>query len=366
MHPGMAHRAHNFSAGPAALPLEVLEQVKAELTDYKGTGMSIMEMSHRDKPYEAVHNEAIANLKELMKLGDDHTVLFFGGGARTQFALVPMNILPKDGFAEYAITGNWAEGAFKEGKKLGDARENFSSAAQNHNRVPRPGELQIAPKASYFHYTSNNTVEGTQFHHVPESGQVPLVCDMSSDILSTPLDFGKFGLIYAGAQKNVGPSGVTIVIVRKDLLTRSQKSLPEMFNFALMAENNSLFNTPPSFAIYMVALTTAHLKKQGGLAGMQKINEAKAKKIYDCIDGSGGYYRGHAQADSRSIMNVTFRLPSEELEAKFVKESVAADLIGLKGHRSVGGLRASIYNAVPMASVDALVDFMRAFQKKAG
>ncbi len=363
---GMAHRAHNFSAGPAALPLEVLEQVKAELTDYKGSGMSIMEMSHRDKPYEAVHNEAIANLKELLKLGDDHVVLFMGGGARTQFALVPMNILPKDGFAEYAITGNWAEGAFKEGKKLGDARQNFSSAAQKHDHVPQAGELKVDPKAAYFHYTSNNTVEGTQFHYVLDSGQVPLVCDMSSDILSTPFDASKFGLIYAGAQKNIGPSGVTVVVVRKDLLARSQKSLPEMFNYALMAEHNSLFNTPPSFAIYMCALTTAYLKKQGGLEGMKKINEAKAKLIYDCIDGSGGFYRGHARPDSRSLMNVTFRLPSEELEAKFVKESVAADMIGLKGHRSVGGLRASIYNAVPKASCEALVAFMKEFQKKAG
>ncbi len=362
----MAHRAHNFSAGPAAIPLEVLEQVKAELLDYKGTGMSVMEMSHRDKPYEAVHNEAIANLKTLLGLGDSHAVLFFGGGARTQFALVPMNILPKGGFAQYAITGNWAEGAFKEGKKLGDAREVFSSAAQNHNHVPRAGALAIDPKAAYFHYTSNNTVEGTQFHYVPDSGQVPLVCDMSSDILSTPFDASKLGLIYAGAQKNIGPSGVTVVIVRKDLLARSDKALPEMFNFALMAENNSLFNTPPSFAIYMCALTTKYLIDKGGLAAMAKINEAKAKKIYDVIDGSGGFYRGHAQVDSRSLMNVTFRLPSEELEAKFVKESTAADLIGLKGHRSVGGLRASIYNAVPMTAVDALVSFMKDFQKKAG
>lgn len=363
---GMAHRAHNFSAGPAALPLEVLEQVKAELLDFRGTGMSIMEQSHRDKPYEAVHNEAIANVKELLKLGDDHVVLFFGGGARTQFALVPMNILPKGGFAEYAITGNWAEGAFSEAKKAGEVRENFSSAAQKHNHVPNAGELKIDPKAAYFHYTSNNTVEGTQFHYVPDSGQVPLVCDMSSDILSTPFDATKFGLIYAGAQKNIGPSGVTMVVVRKDLLARSQKSLPEMFSYAVMAENNSLFNTPPCFAIYMVALTTAHLKKLGGVAGMAKINDAKAKLVYDVIDGSGGFYRGHAQPGSRSHMNVTFRLPSEELEARFAKESTAAGLIGLKGHRSVGGLRASIYNAVPKASVEALVSFMKDFQTKAG
>ena len=362
----MARRAHNFSAGPAAIPLEVLEKVQAELLDYKGTGMSVMEMSHRDKPYEAVHNEAIANLKTLLNLGDDHVVLFMGGGARTQFALVPMNILPKGGFAEYAVTGVWAEGAFKEGKKLGDVREVFSSAASKHNHVPKQGALKIDPKAAYFHYTSNNTIYGTQYHYVPDSGVVPLVCDMSSDILSRPIDGSKFGLIYAGAQKNIGPSGVTVVVVRKDLLARSDKGLPEMFNFALTAEHNSLFNTPPSFAIYMCALTTKHLIDKGGLAAMAKVNEAKAKKIYDCIDRSGGFYRGHAQADSRSIMNVTFRLPSEELEARFVKESVAADLVGLKGHRSVGGLRASIYNAVPMTAVDALVSFMKDFQRKAG
>lgn len=328
--------------------------------------MSIMEMSHRDKPYEAVHNEAIANIRELMQVGDDHTVLFMGGGARTQFALVPMNLLPKGSFAEYAITGVWAEGAFKEGKKLGDVRECFSSAASKHDHVPKQGELRVDPKAAYFHYTSNNTIYGTQFQYVPDVGDVPLVCDMSSDILSKPVDGSKFALIYAGAQKNIGPAGVTILVVRKDMLARSQKSLPEMFNFALTAEHNSLFNTPPVFAIYMCALTTAHLKKTGGLTAMEKHNEAKAKKLYDCIDGSGGFYRGHAKPDSRSRMNVTFRLPSEELEARFVKESAAADLSGLKGHRSVGGLRASIYNAVPMASVDALVDFMKAFAKKAG
>ena len=362
----MARRAHNFSAGPAAIPLEVLEKVQAELLDFKGTGMSVMEMSHRDKPYEAVHNEAIANLKTLLNLGDDHAVLFMGGGARTQFALVPMNILPKGGFAEYAVTGVWAEGAVKEGKKLGDVRENFSSAASKHNHVPKQGSLAVDPKAAYFHYTSNNTIYGTQYHYVPDSGQVPLVCDMSSDILSTSVDGSKFGLIYAGAQKNIGPSGVTVVVVRKDLLARSDKALPEMFNYALMAEHNSLFNTPPSFAIYMCALTTKYLIDKGGLTAMAKVNATKAKKIYDTIDGSGGFYRGHAQTESRSSMNVTFRLPSEELEAKFVKESVAADLVGLKGHRSVGGLRASIYNAVPVTAVDALVDFMRDFQKKSG
>ncbi len=362
----MARRIHNFSPGPAALPLEVLEQAKAELIDFRGSGMSIMEQSHRDKPYEAVHNEAIANIKELLGVGADHSVIFMGGGARTQFALVPMNILPKGGFAEYLITGVWAEGAVKEGKKIGDVREGYSSAGSKHDHVPEQAQIKVDAKAAYLHYTSNNTIYGTQFQYVPDAGNVPLVCDMSSDIMSKPVDINKFALVYAGAQKNIGPAGVTILIVRKDMLERSQKSLPEMFNFALIAENNSLFNTPPVFPIYMCALTTAYLKKQGGLKAVETLNEAKAKKVYDAIDGSGGFYRGHAKPGSRSRMNVTFRLPSEDLEVKFVKESAAADLSGLKGHRSVGGLRASIYNAVPMASVDALVGFMKEFAKNAG
>jgi phosphoserine aminotransferase len=362
----MIRRIHNFAAGPAALPREVLEQAQAELVDYHGTGMSIIEQSHRDKPYEAVHNEAIANIKELLGVGSDQQVIFMGGGARTQFALVPMNILPKGGFAEYLITGVWAEGAFKEGKKIGEVREGYSSAATKHDHVPEQAQLKVDPKAAYLHYTSNNTIYGTQFQYVPDAGNVPLVCDMSSDIMSKPVDISKFALVYAGAQKNIGPAGVTILVVRKDMLERSQKSLPEMFNFQLMAEHNSLFNTPPVFPVYMCALTTAYLKKQGGLQAMAKLNEAKAKKIYDAIDDSGGFYRGHAKPGSRSRMNVTFRLPTEDLEARFAKEAAQADLSGLKGHRSVGGLRASIYNAVPMTAVDALVGFMKDFVKKAG
>lgn len=362
----MTRRIHNFSAGPAALPLEVLEQARDEFIDFRGTGMSIIEQSHRDKAYESVHAEAQANIRALLNLGDDYSVLFMGAGARTQFALVPMNLLPKDGFAQYITTGVWAEGALSEGKKLGDVREVWSSAASKHNHVPKAGEVVPDAKAAYLHYTSNNTIYGTQYHYVPDSGQVPLVCDMSSDFLSTPFDASKFGLIYAGAQKNVGPAGVVILIVRKDLLERSAKTLPDMFSYAVMAKNDSLFNTPPVFPIYMCALTTAWMQKQGGLGAIAKLNERKGKLIYDCIDGSGGFYRGHAQAGSRSLMNVTFRLPSEELEARFVKESAAADLNGLKGHRSVGGLRASIYNAVPESSVQALVDFMKDFHKRAG
>ena len=362
----MTRRIHNFSAGPAALPLDVLEQARDEFIDFRGTGMSIIEQSHRDKPYEAVHAEAQKNIRELIGLSDDYSVLFMGGGARTQFALVPMNLLPKDGFAETITTGVWAEGALSEGKKIGDVREVWSSAADKHNHVPKQGAVKPDAKAAYLHYTSNNTIYGTQYQYVPDSGAVPLVCDMSSDFLSRPFDASKFGLIYAGAQKNVGPAGVTIVIVRKDLLERSAKALPEMFSYAVMAKNDSLFNTPPVFAIYMCALTTAWMKKQGGLAAIAKVNERKGKIIYDAIDASGGFYRGHALADSRSLMNVTFRLPTEELEAKFVKESAAADLNGLKGHRLVGGLRASIYNAVPEASVQALADFMKQFHKQNG
>ncbi|MBC7794759.1 MAG: 3-phosphoserine/phosphohydroxythreonine transaminase [Clostridia bacterium] len=362
----MTRRAHNFSAGPAALPLEVLEKAQAELVDFRGTGMSIMEQSHRDKPYEAVHAETQANIKALLGMSDDYQVLFMAGGARTQFAFVPLNLLPKDEFAEYVTTGVWAEGALSEGKKIGDVREIWSSATSNHNHVPAEGALKPDPKAAYLHYTSNNTIYGTQYQYVPDSGQAPVVCDMSSDFLSKPVDVSKFGLIYAGAQKNVGPSGVTILIIRKDLLERSAKTLPEMFSYAVTAKNDSLYNTPPVFPIYMCSLTTAYLLKQGGLDVIAKSNERKAKLLYDCFDASSGFYRGHATPGSRSLMNVTFRLPTEELETRFVKESAAAELVGLKGHRLVGGLRASIYNAVPEKSVAVLVDFMKDFHKRAG
>ena len=362
----MAKRIHNFNAGPAALPLPVLEQAQRELLDFQGSGMSIIEMSHRSKAYEAVHNETIANIKKLLGAGDDYSVLFMGGGARTQFALVPMNLRAKGAFAEYAVTGNWAEGACKEAKKLGETREIFSSAPTKHDRLPEPGSLKVDPKAAYFHYTSNNTVEGTEWPYVPETGSVPLVCDMSSDFMSRPVDVNRHGLIYAGAQKNVGPAGVVIIVMRKDLLARSAADLPEMFSYAKVDKDNSLLNTPPVFAIYMVGLVAKHLLGQGGLAGVEKLNKQKAELLYNAIDASGGYYKPHAQKAARSLMNVTFRLPTPELEEQFAGAAKKAGLEGLKGHRSVGGMRASIYNAVALESVKALVDFMDEFKRSHG
>ena len=357
-------RKFNFSAGPSALPLEVLEQVQAELVDFRGAGMSIMEMSHRGAVYDQVHNEAVADLKELLGVGDSHDLLFMGGGANTQFFAVPMNLLG-DGVGSYLTTGRWSESAIKAATRLGNTEELYSSAETGHDRTPKTGDFKLNPGAAYLHYTSNNTVAGTQYASVPESGDVPLVCDMSSDILSGPIDASKFGVIYAGAQKNLGPAGVTLAVVRKDLQERSPDTVPDALHYKKMADKNSLLNTPPVFAIYVAGLVAKHLKK----IGLQTVAEQNAKKaalLYNTIDGSGGFFRGHAQEDSRSKMNVTFRLPTEDLEKTFVAESKAADLDGLKGHRSVGGLRASIYNAVPLAAVEALVDFMKEFQRKNG
>jgi len=364
----MTKRIHNFSAGPAALPLSVLEQVQRELLDFQGTGMSIMEMSHRGKVYEAVHNEAIADIKKLLGLGDEHAVLFMGGGGRTQFAVLAMNLLHPGTFAEYANTGTWAETAYKEGKKLGDAREIWSSAKDKHTHVPQPGDLdgKINGQAAYFHYTSNNTIYGTEWQHIPNAGKVPLVCDMSSDFLSRPVEATRFGVIYAGAQKNVGPAGVTVVIVRKDLLARSRPELPDLFSWAKIEKENSLLNTPPAFNIYVVGLVAKDLLAHGGLNAMTEHNKKKAELLYKAIDGSSGFYRPHAKANSRSLMNVTYRLPSEELEEKFASEAKKASMEGLKGHRSVGGIRASIYNAVSYESVQTLVSFMEEFKKKNG
>lgn len=362
----MIRRAHNFNPGPAALPLPVLERAQREFLDLDDSGISVLEMSHRGGIYEQIHNEAVANLRKLLGCGDDYAILFMGGGASTQFALVAMNLLSKGAHADYLVTGYFAEGALREARKLGDARETWSSAATKHDRVPTPQEFQVDPKAVYLHYTSNNTIEGTQFSYVPDSGSVPLICDMSSDILSRPVDVSRFGLIYAGAQKNMGPAGVTVVLIRRDLLERSSPGLPSTFSYARMAKENSLLNTPPAFAVYMVKLVTEYWLAQGGLEAIQACNAKKAKLLYDAIDRSGGFYRGRAKPDSRSQMNITFRLSTEDLEKRFVSESSEARLIGLKGHRSVGGIRASLYNAVNLADVQALVEFMKDFQGRRG
>ncbi len=365
----MTHRVHNFGGGPAALPLPVLDQVRDELLDFRGSGMSILEASHRGAHYSAVHRETSEALAELLGLGSganaSHAIVYMGGGARTQFGLVPMNLLPAGGKAAYVVTGRWAEMAAAEGAKRGDAQVVWSSAEDGFDHVPTGG-LWCDPDAAYLHYTSNNTVAGTQLRETPDYVPVPLVCDMSSDLLSRPLDLAPFGLIYAGAQKNLGPAGVTVVIVRKDLLETAPDDLPDTLTYAKMAAKDSLLNTPPVFAIYMVGLVARWLLDHGGLAAAAERNEAKARHLYAAIDGSGGFYRGHARPASRSWMNVTFRLPDEALEARFVEEAAAADLVGLKGHRSVGGIRASIYNAVELHSVERLVGFMAEFRSRHG
>jgi phosphoserine aminotransferase len=359
---------YNFNPGPAALPKAVLEQARGELLDFQGTGISILETSHRSEEYRRVHEGAIEGIRNLLKVPEDYEVLFMGGGATTQFALVALNLLEPGRAGEYLLTGRWSEKALKEAQNVGDAREIWSSKATNYDRVPRSDELTVSPDAAYLHYTGNNTIAGTQFHYIPEAPEgVPLVCDMSSDIASRPIDVAKFGVIYAGAQKNLGPAGVMVVVIRKDLLERSQrKELPSMFSYARIAEKNSLLNTPPVFAVYVLGLVVEHYLKQGGLKALAERNEGKARLLYEAIDESGGFYRGCARPESRSLMNATFRLPTEELEARFVAESAEAGLIGLKGHRSVGGVRASLYNAVPLEAVRALVEFMTEFQRRYG
>lgn len=357
-------RAYNFNAGPAALPLEVLERAQAEFVDFRGNGMSIMEMSHRGGVYEAVHQEAKDLLKELFSIPEGYDVLFLQGGASTQFAMIPMNLLAPGKVGAYVDTGSWAKKAIKEAELFGETTVIASSEADRYTRMPDLAAIQVPEQAAYVHLTSNETIEGTQFRSFPNTGDVPLIVDMSSDILSRPLDISQFGMIYAGAQKNLGPSGVTVVIAKEELLTPSPKHIPTMLRYDIHQKNQSLYNTPPSFSIYMVNQVLHWLKEQGGLEAVEKHNEEKAQLIYDEIDGSQGFYRGVAAVDSRSRMNVTFRLETEELEKQFAKQAEQEGFVGLKGHRSVGGLRASIYNAVPKSSCEALVQFMKEFKQQ--
>jgi phosphoserine aminotransferase len=358
-------RVFNFSSGPAVLPEPVLLEAQRDLYALPGVGMSVLEISHRSKAFDRIIQEAKADLREVAGISNDYDVLFLQGGASLQFSMVPMNLLPADGSADYVITGSWSQKAAKEAKRVGKVRIAGSTEEGNFTRIPRADELSFDHDAAYVHVTSNNTIFGTQWQTFPDTGHVPLVSDASSDILSAPLDISKFGVIYAGAQKNLGPSGVTLVIIRKDLLARSQSTLPTMLSYAVHAENDSLYNTPPVFGIYILGLVAKWLKREGGLPAVADRNARKAAKVYAEIDRTG-FYTGHAEVDARSRMNITFRLPSEDLEKAFVKESTAAGLDGLKGHRSVGGLRASIYNAFPEAGVDALVDFMRDFERRNG
>jgi phosphoserine aminotransferase len=358
-------RVHNFAAGPAVLPLAVLEEAQRDLLALPGVGMSVMEISHRSKTFEDILHRAIDDIRALANVPSKYTVLLLQGGASLQFSMVPMNILGQGQTADYIVTGGWAQKAVKEAKRVGKTNVAWTEGAEVFTRIPRQDELKLTPGAAYVHMTSNNTLFGTQWKGLPDVGEAPLVSDASSDMFSRPIDVAKHALIYAGAQKNLGPSGVTLVIIREDLLARSQDTLPTMLNYKTHADNDSLYNTPPTFGIYVLGLTMKWLRQQGGLEAMAKINERKAGKLYAEIDRTG-FYRGTAAKDSRSLMNVTFRLPSEDLEKMFVKESTAAGLDGLKGHRSVGGMRASIYNAFPEEGVEALVQFMREFERKRG
>jgi len=358
-------RIYNFSAGPAVLPVEVLAEAQRNLLSLPGVGMSILEISHRSKTFDEVIQGCEADMRTLAGIPANYKILFLQGGASLQFSMVPMNLLPANGSADYIVTGVWGQKAVKEAKKCGGVKIAGSTESEKFTRVPKQHELTLDPNAAYVHMTSNNTIYGSEWNWLPEVGNVPLVSDMSSDIFSRPFDVPKHALIYAGAQKNLAPAGVTLVIVREDMLERSPASLHTMLSYKVQAENQSLYNTPPVFPIYVMRLVMAWLLKNGGLDAVEKSNARKADKLYAEIDRTG-FYKGHAAKDSRSRMNVTFRLGSEELEKKFAKDATAAGLDGLKGHRSVGGMRASIYNAFPEAGVDALVQFMQEFEKKNG
>lgn len=359
-------RAYNFNAGPAALPLEVLQRAQEELVDYRGIGMSVMEISHRSKEFEAINDEAQNLLKELMNIPTGYKVLFLQGGASTQFAMVPMNLLPTGKTAAFVHTGSWSEKAYKEAKLFGDAVLAASSEADQFTSIPSLSDIQIPDNAAYLHVTSNETIGGIQYPAYPQTGSVPLIADMSSDIVSRPFDVSQFAFIYAGAQKNLGPSGVTVIIAREDLLQDSPKSLPTMLRYNTHVESNSLYNTPPAYSVYMVKLVLEWIKEKGGLQVIEQNNKDKTSLIYNTIDQSGGFYQGVATRDYRSLMNITFRMDNENLEKQFIKESEGLGFVGLKGHRSVGGLRASTYNAVPYESCSALQQFMVEFQRRNG
>ena len=361
-------RVINFNAGPAALPLPALERARDEFLDFKGSGMSIMEHSHRGKEYEAVQNEAVALLKELLSLPDSHRVLFLQGGASLQFAMVPMNFLPLGGSADYVITGTWSEKALAEAQLLGTPRVAATTVGpdKRYTRIPKPAELKLDPKAAYVHITSNNTIFGTQWQDFPSSGSVPLIADMSSDFLWRRFDGSRFGLVYAGAQKNLGPSGVVVVIGSQELIARGRKDIPKILRYSTYAENDSLYNTPPTFAIYMVRNVLSWVKSVGGLTQIESWNREKAKILYAALDKMSGFYKAPVEKDSRSTMNIVFRLPNEALEERFVAEAKKNGMVGLKGHRSAGGIRISAYNAVTVDNIKTLVSFMERFAQTQG
>lgn len=361
----MTDRVFNFSAGPAVLPVPVLEEAQKHLVSLPGVGMSVLESSHRSPHFSEIIAQAESSLRTLLKVPESSAILFLQGGASFQFSMIPINFLRAAGKpADYILTGSWGKKAIKEAKKEGEAHVVWDGADGGYNRVPKQDELSLSPDAAYVHFTSNETIEGVEFQAEPVVGDVPLVCDASSDILSRPLDMNKYDLLYAGAQKNAGPSGVTLVIISKRLLDRVPEKMHSMLDYRLMAENGSLYNTPSTFGIYLIGLVGKWLLTEiGGLEKMHQINREKAGMLYEVIDGSDGFYRGHAVKESRSIMNVTWRLSTEDLEKEFLSEAKKIGLCELKGHRSVGGIRASIYNAMPVEGVRALRDFMETFRK---
>jgi len=371
------NRKINFNAGPSALPLPALERARDEFLDFAGSGMSVMEHSHRGKEYEAVHDEAIALLRELLNIPATHEVLFLQGGATQMFAQIPMNILDKGQTVQYLVNGGWGEKALGEAKVVASmfgasvAADNYGEGdgkEKKYSRVPAPSDMKINPSAAYCHITSNETIHGVQFNAdssrpFPETGAVPLIADMSSDFLWRPLDVGKFGLLYAGAQKNIGPSGVVVVVISKELIEKGRKDIPKIFQFRTHVENKSLYNTPSTFGIYMIRNVLSWLKGLGGLSKIEEANRKKGARLYGAIDANPQFYRSPVEKESRSLMNVVFRLPTPELEEAFIAEAKKRGMIGLKGHRSVGGIRASIYNAAPYEWVDTLAGFMEEFSK---
>ncbi len=369
-------RAINFNAGPATLPLPALERAQAELTDFAGTGMSVMEHSHRGKDYEAVHDEAIALLRELAGIGDDSDVLLLQGGASQQFAVMPMNFLAQGKSADYVVNGTWGEKAVSEAKvvaKLYGASVRVAATSvtgegkdKTYVRAPKTADAQLDAGAAYVHTTTNETIHGVERHEPFETGAVPHVCDMSSDFLWRPTDLSRYAMVYAGAQKNIGPSGIVVVVMKKSFVAQGRADIPKIFQYRTHAEAKSLYNTPPTFSIYLIRNVLDWVKGEGGLPAMEKRNREKAGLVYGAVDGSGGFYRAPVAKEDRSVMNVVFRLPSEELEAKFVSEAKKERMVGLKGHRSVGGIRVSLYNAVPVEWARLLADFMKDFAKKNG
>lgn len=357
-------RLYNFCAGPAALPVPVLETARNDMLDWHGRGLSVMEMSHRSKEFVGIAEHAEATLRELLAIPDDYAVLFLQGGASTQFAAVPLNLMPEGGSADYINTGQWSKKAIAEGKRFGTINVAASAEGTNFSTIPARDSWQLSADAAYLHYTPNETIGGVEFHWIPEVAK-PLVADMSSTILSRPLDVARFGVIYAGAQKNIGPAGLTLVIVRRELLGHSRPGCPAMLDWKTAADNDSMYNTPPTFALYLAGLVFAWLKDLGGLEAMAAINRGKAKKLYGAIDSSA-FYANPVEIPSRSLMNVPFTLADADLDKVFLQEAEAAGLLNLAGHRSVGGMRASLYNAVPEAAVDALIAFMQDFEQRKG